>query len=33
MKLLDVQFDWKSAAHSPEGAKTYRDVDDNAGPS
>ena len=32
IKLLDVQMDWKSAATIlREGAKTYREVDDNAG--
>ena len=31
-KLLDVQLDWKDAASIlREGAKTYREVDDNAG--
>ena len=32
VKLLDVQLDWKSAAQVlRDGAKTYREVDDNAG--
>ena len=32
VKLLDVQMDWKDAASIlREGAKTYREVDDNAG--
>lgn len=32
VKLLDVQLDWKAAASIlREGAKTYREVDDNAG--
>jgi hypothetical protein len=32
IKLLDVQLDWKDAAAIlREGAKTYREVDDNAG--
>ena len=32
VKLLDVQLDWKDAASIlREGAKTYREVDDNAG--
>ena len=32
VKMLDVQLDWKSAAAIlREGAKTYREVDDEAG--
>lgn len=32
VKMLDVQMDWKDAASIlREGAKTYREVDDNAG--
>lgn len=32
VKLLDVQLDWKAAASVlREGAKNYREVDDNAG--
>ena len=32
VKMLDVQLDWKAAADIlREGAKTYREIDDNAG--
>lgn len=32
VKMLDVQMDWKDAAQIlRDGAKTYREVDDNAG--